>query len=547
MVLIILALLVGAAYEVYSSGVDDARFQTMRNHQSMLRKAIDELAGKQFPGDVAFTLYDTYGFPVDLTADILRNQGLTLDVDGFDSAMEAQRERARSASKFAAADAGLAIDALTNFTGYDSLTGEGTVVALYRDSAAVAGLAAGDEGLIVLDSTPFYAESGGQVGDTGYLRAAGAAFRVDDTQKNGEAHVHAGLLEQGSVAVGDRLQCEVDAAARNATVLNHSATHLLHAALREVLGSHVTQKGSLVAPDRLRFDFSHYEAVKPDELAKIEQLVNDQIRANAEAETAVMDYDAAVESGALALFGEKYGDDVRVLRIGDFSVELCGGTHVGRAGDIGLFRIVSESGIASGVRRIEAVTGANAMRSVHADQTLLDKLGGMLRASRGEIGDKLQQMLEKQKSLEKEVKKLRADLAAGGGGGSDLSADAREVGGVKVLAARLPDDTDAGSLRDAVDRMKDKLGNAVVVLGAATADGKVRLAAGVSKNTTDKVRAGDLVRDVAEQVGGPPGAEGVATQQEPPVRRTQHRCRNARRARRTPRRRRPFWWPTMCA
>ena len=485
---------------------EEARFdETLSQGMGMLGKAIDSLDGNQLPGDVAFTLYDTYGFPVDLTADILRNQGLGLDVDGFDAAMEAQRERARGASKFAAADAGLKIDAVTRFTGYESLTGDANVIALFRDGAAVGNLEAGDTGLIVLDSTPFYAESGGQVGDTGYLRSAGAVFRVDDTQKNGDAHVHAGVLEQGSIAAGDSVQAEVDAGARKATVLNHSATHLLHAALREVLGSHVTQKGSLVAPDKLRFDFSHYEAVKPEELAAIEKRVNDQIRANAAAETAVMNYDAAVESGAMALFGEKYGDDVRVLRIGDFSVELCGGTHVARAGDIGLFRITSESGIASGVRRIEAVSGANALRTIHEDQQLLDSLGGLLRASRSELDDKLQQMLDKQKSLEKEVKKLRADLAAGGGGGGDLSAGAKDVNGVKVLAARLPDDTDAGSLRDTVDRMKDKLGTAVVVLGAATADGKVRLAAAVSKNTTDRVRAGDLVRDVAEQVGGKGG------------------------------------------
>jgi len=280
---------------------------------------------------------------------------------------------------------------------------------------------------------------------------------------------------------------------------------LLHAALRTVLGTHVQQKGSLVAPDKLRFDFAHYEAVKPEELAAIEAMVNEQIRANATADTQVMDYDAAVESGAMALFGEKYGDDVRVLRLGDFSVELCGGTHVQRAGDIGLFRITSESGIASGVRRIEAVTGAAASRSVLDDQLLIEQLSGQLRVSRGEMSDKVRQILDKQKALEKEVKKLRADLASGGGAGADLSAGARDVNGIKVLAARLPDDTDAGSLREAVDKMKDKLGTAVVVLGVATADGKVRLAAGVTKNATDRVRAGDVVRTVAEQVGGKGG------------------------------------------
>ena len=485
---------------------EEARFdETLSQGMAMLGKAIDDIDGTQLPGDVAFTLYDTYGFPVDLTADILRNQGLTLDVDGFEAAMEDQRKRARAASKFSAADASLQVDAATAFTGYDSLSGSGKVIALYRDGNEVDALATGDSGLVVLDQTPFYAESGGQVGDTGVLEADSSVFRVADTQKSGDAHLHIGEVTQGTIEVGDDLGAIVDAAGRSATVLNHSATHLLHAALRGVLGSHVTQKGSLVAPDKLRFDFAHYEAVTSDELAAIEALVNTQIRENTTVETAVMNYDAAVEAGALALFGEKYGDDVRVLRMGDFSVELCGGTHVERAGDIGLFRITSESGIASGVRRIEAVTGAAALALMHSDQQLLDGLATQLRASRSELGEKLQQTLDRQKALEKEVKKLRADLAAGGGTGGDLTAGATDIAGIKVLAARLPDDTDAGALRDTVDKMKDKLGTAVVILGAATADGKVRLAAGVTKNTTDRVRAGDLVRTVAEQVGGKGG------------------------------------------
>ena len=485
---------------------EEERFdETLSQGMGMLGKAIKEMEGKRLSGDIAFTLYDTYGFPVDLTADILRNQGLTLDVEGFDAAMQGQRRRARAASKFSAADAGLQVDQSTEFTGYDALEGEGRVVALYRDGKMTEALQAGEAGLVVLDRTSFYAESGGQVGDSGVLSGDGVRFRVDDTQKSGAAHLHVGVLETGSIKTGDRLSTSVDAASRDATVLNHSATHLLHAALRSVLGTHVQQKGSLVAPDKLRFDFAHYEAVKPDELAAIEAMVNDQIRANARADTQVMNYDAAVDSGAMALFGEKYGDDVRVLRLGDFSVELCGGTHVQWAGDIGLFRITSESGIASGVRRIEAVTGAAAVDCVHDDQLLLEQLSGQLRASRAELADKVRQILDKQKTLEKEVKKLRADLASGGGGGADLSADAREVSGIKVLAARLPDDTDTGSLRDAVDKMKDKLGIAVVVLGAATTDGKVRLAAGVTKNATDRVRAGDVVRVVAEQVGGKGG------------------------------------------
>jgi len=484
---------------------EEERFdETLSQGMSMLEKAVAGMDGSELPGAVAFTLYDTYGFPVDLTADSLRTRGLGLDQSGFDKAMEAQRERARSASKFAVADANLKVPVTTEFTGYTTLVDTGTVQALYKDGTEVEKLQAGETGIVVLDRTAFYAESGGQVGDQGLLQGTAGAFRVDDTQKNGAAHLHAGVLESGELVKGDEVSARVDAGARQPTVLNHSATHLLHAALREILGAHVAQKGSLVGPDKLRFDFAHYEALTADEIRLIEQRVNQAIRANSAAETTLMGYDEAVNAGAIALFGEKYGDEVRVLRMGDFSVELCGGTHVEHAGDIGLFRVVSESGIASGVRRIEAVTGERALALVNEEQALLQSVAGLLRVGPVDVLEKVQQALDKNKTLEKEVKTLRAQLASGAGG-SDLLSSAVEVGGLKVLAARLPDDTDAESMRDMVDQMKDKLGNAVVVLGAATSDGKVRLAAGVTKNATESLSAGDLIKDVAALVGGKGG------------------------------------------
>jgi alanyl-tRNA synthetase len=374
---------------------------------------------------------------------------------------------------------------------------------LFRDGKPVEQLNEGETGQVVLVRTPFYAESGGQVGDSGTLNSRDSSFRVDDTQKSGNAHIHIGVMTNGAVAVDDMLTGVVDANSRTATVLNHSATHLLHAALREVLGKHVAQKGSLVEPARLRFDFSHNEPVKADLLQRIEALVNEQIRLNQVAETDVMSYDDALNSGAVALFGEKYGDEVRVLKLGDFSVELCGGTHVARTGDIGLFRIVAETGIASGVRRIEAITGERALASVNDDSAALAGMAGLVKGSRADVADKVRQLVDKNRALEKELKALRSKLAQSSG--QDLASGATEIGGIQVLAARLDDDTDAGALREIVDRMKDKLGTAVVVVGAATADGKVRLAAGVTKNATDRIRAGDLIREIAGQVGGKGG------------------------------------------
>ena len=454
-------------------------------------------------GETAFKLFDTYGFPVDLTIDAAREIGFDVDTAGFKKSMEQQRERSRAASQFTTATGGLQVDENTKFIGYEKLADACRIVALYKDGQAVASLNAGDAGQVVLLRTPFYAESGGQVGDTGVLSGEGAQFAVADTQKSGNAHLHIGALESGSLAVDDMVTAVVAHDKRLAIMRNHSATHLLHAALREVLGTHVAQKGSLVDAERLRFDFSHYEGLTAVELQRIELLVNHEIRANARAETNVMSYDEALESGAVALFGEKYGDEVRVLKLGDFSVELCGGTHIKRAGDIGLFKIVSESGIASGVRRIEAVTGERALQKISDDEQIIDSIAGLLKASRIDVADKVAQAVEKNKVLEKEIKALRGKLA--GAAGQDLASGAKEISGINVLAARLEDDTDAGALRDTVDRMKDKLGTAVVVLGAATADGKVRLAAGVTKNATDRIRAGDLIKDIAGQVGGKGG------------------------------------------
>jgi alanyl-tRNA synthetase len=483
---------------------EEKRFdETLSQGMVILEKALTELDGKELPGEVAFTLYDTYGFPLDLTTDILRGRGIAVDAAGFESSMEEQRQRSRSSARFAAQEGELRIDAETHFTGYETLNDAGRVLLLFSDGKPVDSLNEGETGQVVLVRTPFYAESGGQVGDSGALNSRDSSFRVDDTQKSGNAHLHIGEITKGSISVDDMLTAVVDTPSRQATVLNHSATHLMHAALRQVLGNHVAQKGSLVGPDKLRFDFSHNKAVTADELLEIENLVNAQIRNNAPADTQLMGYDDAVASGAVALFGEKYGDEVRVLRIGDFSVELCGGTHVKRAGDIGLFRIASETGIASGVRRIEAITGERALSSVRWYEHMLDSIGGLLKTSRTDVKGKVQQLVDQNKALEKELKGLRSKIA--GAAGQDLAGTAQEINGIQVLAARMDDDTDAGALRDTVDRMKDKLGTAVVVLGAATKDGKVRLAAGVTKNATDRIKAGDLIREVAGQVGGKGG------------------------------------------
>ena len=482
---------------------EEERFaETLSQGMGILEDAIEQLKGTELDGETVFKLYDTYGFPADLTADVARNRNLTIDQAGFEAAMQAQRERARSASKFSASLGGVQLEGKTAFIGYDNSESQARVTALLSDGKSVEGLATGQAGQVVLDTAPFYAESGGQAGDTGVLHANGAVFRVEDTVKNRDAFVHIGVLESGSLSVGVSVSAQINEADRSATALNHSATHIVHAALREVLGKHVTQKGSLVDPSRLRFDFSHYEGLTDDELLSIENLVNEQIRLNEPVKTDLMTPEQATEAGAMALFGEKYGDEVRVLRIGDFSMELCGGTHAQRAGDIGLFKILSESGIASGVRRIEAVTGATAVDAVRETEQALFRIGALLKGTPADVEAKVGQALARNRELEKELKSLRAQLASGS---SNDKVVATDVEGIKVLAQQLADDIDADTLRQTLDNIKDKLGNAAVVLASVTAEGKVRLAAGVSKDATSRIRAGDLVNHVAHQVGGKGG------------------------------------------
>jgi len=509
----VLADQMGGAYPELAEGAEHAarvlrqeeeRFaETLTHGMALLEDAISGLSGATIPGETVFRLYDTYGFPVDLTADIARERGLEVDDAGFERAMEAQRERARAASRFDVdlRDA-VRLDVRTTFCGYDQLECEGTVVALIRAGGSVAALHPGEEGQVVLDVTPFYAESGGQVGDIGELATAHALFRVADTRRLGQAHAHLGQLAHGELRVGDRVTARVDAETRAATRLNHTATHLLHAALRRVLGAHVTQKGSLVAPDRLRFDFSHFQAMTPDEIEAVERLVNAEIRRNAVAETQLMKQEQAIAAGAMALFGEKYDDEVRVLRVGDFSMELCGGTHVARAGDIGLFKIVSEGGVAAGIRRIEAVTGEDALDAVNAADLTLKRVAGLVRGTAVDAEDKVRQLLERQKKLEREVAQLKSKLASGQG--VDLAAGAISIGEARVVAARV-EGADAKSLREAVDQLKGRLGSAVIVLGTATDDGRVTLVAGVTQDLIAKVRAGDLVGAVAAKVGGKGG------------------------------------------
>jgi alanyl-tRNA synthetase len=481
---------------------EEMRFaETLDHGMKILEEAIGGLEGDVIPGDTVFKLYDTYGFPVDLTADIAREHKLSLDMPGFETAMEAQRARARAASSFdALAASGFDVEGSTEFTGYERLQDKSAVSALYKSGEAVELLRQGDEGVVLLDHTPFYAESGGQIGDRGVIRAGdGGLFRVTDTQKQGDAVVaHIGLVAEGEIRRGQDVEALVDEQRRAATRLNHSATHLMHAALRQVLGDHVQQKGSLVDPERLRFDFSHFQPLSAEELETIECLVNEQIRANAAVDTRIMPIDQAMEAGAMALFGEKYGERVRVLSIGDFSVELCGGTHVSRAGDIGVFKIVSEAGIASGVRRIEAVTGAVALGYIGETEKNLGQLANLLKAGRDDAVVKAGQLVERNRRLEKELEALKAKLASSQG--SDLASQAEEVGGIKVLAAAL-EGADAKRLRETVDQLKNKLGAAAVILGTV-ADGKVALVAGVTKAETKRIKAGDLVNHVAGQVGG---------------------------------------------
>jgi alanyl-tRNA synthetase len=483
---------------------EETRFaETLATGMALLDAAMAEMSGTVIDGATVFKLYDTFGFPVDLTADIAREHGRTIDQAGFDEAMEAQRERARGASRFGVdLRAGAKVDSQTRFHGYDSLAGESLVVALLKDGAAAPELKPGEAGEVFLEATPFYAESGGQVGDAGELAGPGIRFVVSDTLKRGKAFAHVGRVVEGRIRLGDRLGAQVDTARRAATVLNHSATHLLHAALRQVLGTHVQQKGSLVAPDRLRFDFSHFQAVSAPELTTIERLVNAQIRRNEPAQTAVMDYDQAVASGAMALFGEKYEQQVRVLRIGEFSTELCGGTHVGRAGDIGLFKITSESGVASGVRRIEALTGETAIDFMEDHERLIREVAGQLRGSPDEVPDKVRDVLDRVRQMEREIRTLKDKLASGSG--VDLAAGATEVQGVKVVAAQI-EGADSGALRNAVDQLKSRLGSAVIVLASVDAQSKVLLVAGVTADQTARVKAGELVGIIAAAVGGKGG------------------------------------------
>ena len=482
---------------------EEQRFaETLDQGMEILEDSIAGLDGEVIPGDVVFKLYDTYGFPVDLTADIARERGLVVDQDGFERAMEGQRQKAKAASKFGVqTGAGIETDAETEFLGYEGTEAPSEVVALYADGQPVDKLSVGEDGAVILSSTPFYAESGGQIGDTGVLKAGDHSFSVVDTRKSGSASLHYGSVQAGEIAVGDKVEARVDADRRQAIRLNHSATHLMHAALRKVLGDHVQQKGSLVAPDRLRFDFSHYEPVTKAQLAQIEDIVNEEIRRNAPAIVQHMSYNDAIDYGAMALFGEKYGDEVRVLNFGDFSIELCGGTHVDRTGDIGIFKVTHETGIASGVRRIEAVTGQGALDWIEANEKALDEVAGLLKSQRDQAATKVEQLLKRNKELEKELAAAKQALVTGSAG--DRSEDIREVDGIKVLATRI-DGADAKTLRDAVDRFKDKLQSAVVVVGSVD-DGVVRLAAGVTKNNTDRIKAGDLIKPVAEQVGGKGG------------------------------------------
>ncbi|EMH8423963.1 alanine--tRNA ligase [Klebsiella pneumoniae] len=476
--------------------------RTLERGLALLDEELSKLKGDTLDGETAFRLYDTYGFPVDLTADVCRERNIKVDEAGFEAAMEEQRRRARESSGFGADyNAMIRVDGASEFKGYDHLELNGKVTALFIDGKAVDSVSAGQEAVVILDQTPFYAESGGQVGDKGELKGAGFSFAVSDTQKYGQAIGHIGKVASGSLKVGDAVQADVDEARRQRIRLNHSATHLMHAALRQVLGNHVAQKGSLVNDKALRFDFSHFEAMKPEEIRAVEDLVNAQIRRNLAIETNIMDIDAARASGAMALFGEKYDDRVRVLRMGDFSTELCGGTHAARTGDIGLFRITSESGTAAGVRRIEAVTGEGAMAILHAQSDQLNDIAQLLKGDSHNLGEKVRAALERTRQLEKELQQLKEQAAAQES--ANLSSKAEEINGVKLLVSELTG-VEPKMLRTMVDDLKNQLGSTIVVL-ATVADGKVSLIAGVSKDVTDRVKAGELVGMVAQQVGGKGG------------------------------------------
>ncbi|MEG8186973.1 alanine--tRNA ligase [Escherichia marmotae] len=476
--------------------------RTLERGLALLDEELAKLSGDTLDGETAFRLYDTYGFPVDLTADVCRERNIKVDEAGFEAAMEEQRRRAREASGFGADyNAMIRVDSASEFKGYDHLELNGKVTALFVDGKAVDAINAGQEAVVVLDQTPFYAESGGQVGDKGELKGASFSFAVEDTQKYGQAIGHIGKLAAGSLKVGDAVQADVDEARRARIRRNHSATHLMHAALRQVLGTHVSQKGSLVNDKVLRFDFSHNEAMKPEEIRAVEDLVNAQIRRNLPIETNIMDLEAAKAKGAMALFGEKYDERVRVLSMGDFSTELCGGTHASRTGDIGLFRIISESGTAAGVRRIEAVTGEGAITTVHADSDRLSEVAHLLKGDSNNLVDKVRSVLERTRQLEKELQQLKEQAAAQES--ANLSSKAIDVNGVKLLVSELSG-VEPKMLRTMVDDLKNQLGSTIIVL-ATVAEGKVSLIAGVSKDVTDRVKAGELIGMVAQQVGGKGG------------------------------------------
>ncbi|MEY2696320.1 MAG: hypothetical protein RL333_458 [Pseudomonadota bacterium] len=483
---------------------EEERFaETLEQGMKILESHLSKASGGTIPGETVFQLYDTYGFPVDLTADIAREHGVAPDLEGFEKAMAAQRERARSASHFAADYSHeVHLDAHCHFTGYDQLEQQALVVGLFREGAEVAAAAPGESVTVVMDTTPFYAESGGQAGDRGEIQFDGGRLEVLDTQKQGaDLILHQGRVIEGTLKKGVQVLARVDGDNRGATALNHSATHLLHAALRRHLGDHVTQKGSQVNAQRLRFDFSHFEPMTREEIEVVERTVNAEIRRNNPVEARVMAKDDAMKLGAMALFGEKYGEEVRVLTIGDFSTELCGGTHTARAGDIGVFKIVSEGGVASGVRRIEAVTGLGALDWISQGDRLVAQISDRVKSSRDGVLEKLDQVIERSRALEKELEKLKSKMASASG--DDLASAAVDLGGIKVLAARV-DDADAKVLRDMVDQLRNKLGSSAVVLGGVS-EGKVILIAGVSKDQTDQVKAGELVNSVALQVGGKGG------------------------------------------
>ncbi len=479
--------------------------KTLEQGMKILETEIDTMGGKVISGATAFKLYDTYGFPFDLTADIARERELTVDRDGFDASMEEQKKKSKESSQFDIDyNENMETEHSTEFIGYEATTGKGHVLAIFKDGHLIDKATTEDEVQIILDKTPFYAESGGQAGDCGELLGNGFKVKIKDTIKSHNAFLHIGTVIEGTINTRDEVAAVVDGIKRQATMINHTATHILHAALREVLGTHVQQKGSLVNSDRLRFDFSHFEPVSQEQLEEIEKIANEQVRANHDAEISVMPYDEATKSGAMALFGEKYGDKVRVIKLGDFSIELCGGTHAERAGDIGLIKIISETGIASGVRRLEALTGTNAMTYLWNNERKLNKLCGFLKADRENLNDKMEQLITRNRATEKELERMKSKLASQAGG--DLASNAIEINGVKILSAKL-EGADAKTLRETVDQLKNKLGTAVIVLGTVMDEGKVQLAAGVTKDLIKNIKAGDVVNHIAAQVGGRGGGK----------------------------------------